>query len=346
MATNRRQTAAATARVTKSVQLPSDISLGAFLGADEQALLGLNSGLRSVIVDNYVDYFELTGTESGVEFAERAIEELFAVIRSGRETNKDFRLTSAGVGHVLNELRSPKQGEGTALVTPARRPVLGNFISPLCQAVLGKTVNQQRYLDTILHSTMVFAIGPAGSGKTYLAIARAVQALAAGKVSRIIITRPVVEAGEHLGFLPGTEKQKLDPYMQPIYDALEKMLLPGSLRRLMELGVIQLAPIAYMRGRTLDDAFIVLDEAQNTSAGQIKMVLTRLGPGATIVVTGDDTQVDLPHGVKSGLVVAREKLSLPGSPGGTVDPDIAICVFGPEDVVRHRLVKVVVSAFG
>ena len=184
---------------------------------------------------------------------------------------------------------------------------------------------------------MVFGIGPAGTGKTYLAVAKAVQALQNKQVNRIILTRPAVEAGEHLGFLPGTLNDKIDPYLRPLYDALHDMVDPDSIPRLLTAGTIEVAPLAYMRGRTLNDAFIILDEAQNTSMEQMKMFLTRLGFGSKIVVTGDITQVDLPGGTRSGLRVVQ----------GILDEveDIAFCHLTNHDVVRHKLVGRIVAAY-
>ena len=185
---------------------------------------------------------------------------------------------------------------------------------------------------------MVFGIGPAGTGKTYLAMAKAVQALQAKRVNRIILTRPAVEAGERLGFLPGTLTEKIDPYLRPLYDALHDMLDPDSIPRLMAAGTIEVAPLAYMRGRTLNDAFIILDEAQNTSAEQMKMFLTRLGFGSKIVVTGDVTQVDLPAGTTSGLRVVQDILD-------DLD-DVHFAMLTSHDVVRHPLVGRIVDAYG
>ena len=196
-------------------------------------------------------------------------------------------------------------------VMPPSRPsqVLGlNIISRRGRTIRPKTLNQKRYVDAIDEHTIVFGIGPAGTGKTYLAMAKAVQSLQAKQVTRIILTRPAVEAGERLGFLPGTLSDKIDPYLRPLYDALHDMLDPESIPRLMAAGTIEVAPLAYMRGRTLNDAFIILDEAQNTTPEQMKMFLTRLGFGSKIVVTGDVTQVDLPGGQRSGLQVVREIL--------------------------------------
>jgi phosphate starvation-inducible PhoH-like protein len=194
-----------------------------------------------------------------------------------------------------------------------------------------------RYLEAMERCDMVFGIGPAGTGKTYLAVAQAVAALLNKQVSRIVLTRPAVEAGERLGFLPGTLQQKIDPYLRPLYDALHDMLDPESIPRLMAAGTIEVAPLAYMRGRTLNDAFIILDEAQNTTPEQMKMFLTRLGFGAKIVVTGDVTQVDLPGGTSSGLKVVRDILQ-------NVE-DVHFAELSSSDVVRHRLVAEIVDAY-
>ena len=197
--------------------------------------------------------------------------------------------------------------------------------------------NQKRLVEAFGASDLVFALGPAGSGKTYVAIALAVRALKQREVRRIILSRPAVEAGEKLGFLPGEMKDKLDPYLQPLYDALADMIPAAKLRELLETNVIQIAPLAYMRGRTLSDAVIILDEAQNTTGPQLKMFLTRLGMGARMIVTGDMTQVDLPRAVTSGLVEAQRVLR--GVPG------IRTVEFGREDIVRHRLVQRIVEAY-
>jgi phosphate starvation-inducible PhoH-like protein len=198
-------------------------------------------------------------------------------------------------------------------------------------------LNQKKYVEAIDNNTIVFGIGPAGTGKTYLAVAKAIQALQAKQVTRIVLTRPAVEAGEKLGFLPGTLSEKIDPYLRPLYDALHDMIDPDSIPRLITSGTIEIAPLAYMRGRTLNDAFIILDEAQNTSAAQMKMFLTRLGFGSTMVVTGDVTQVDLPSGTMSGLRVVSEILNAVG--------DVEFCRLTASDVVRHRLVGEIVSAY-
>jgi phosphate starvation-inducible PhoH-like protein len=213
-----------------------------------------------------------------------------------------------------------------------------NILSNRGRTIRPKTLNQKRYVDAIDQHTIVFGIGPAGTGKTYLAVAKAVQALQAKKVNRIVLTRPAVEAGERLGYLPGTLSEKIDPYLRPLYDALRDMLDPDSIPRLLTSGTIEVAPLAYMRGRTLNDAFVILDEAQNTSPDQMKMFLTRLGFGSTMVVTGDVTQVDLPGGTASGLKVVQ----------GILDDvrDVTFCHLNAHDVVRHSLVTDIVQAYG
>ncbi|WP_424991717.1 PhoH family protein [Nesterenkonia salmonea] len=217
------------------------------------------------------------------------------------------------------------------------RMMATNILSHRGRTIRPKTGNQQTYVETIDESTVIFGIGPAGTGKTYLAMAKAVQALQAKEIKRIILTRPAVEAGEKLGFLPGSLNDKIDPYLRPLYDALYDMIEPESIPQLMAAGTIEVAPLAYMRGRTLNDSFIILDEAQNTTAEQMKMFLTRLGFNSKIVVTGDITQVDLPRGTDSGL---RTVL-------GILDgvEDIAITRFGSQDVVRHELVGRIVDAY-
>ena len=212
-----------------------------------------------------------------------------------------------------------------------------NILSNRGKSIRPKTANQKSYVDAIDQSTITFGIGPAGTGKTYLAMAKAIQALQAKEVNRIILTRPAVEAGERLGFLPGTLQEKIDPYLRPLFDALHDMIDQESIPRLMQSGIIEIAPLAYMRGRTLNDAFVILDEAQNSSAEQMKMFLTRLGFGSKMVITGDITQVDLPHGTKSGLKVVREILD---SIDGITFMDLTA-----EDVVRNRLVGDIVNAY-
>jgi phosphate starvation-inducible PhoH-like protein len=212
-----------------------------------------------------------------------------------------------------------------------------NIVSNRGRTIRPKTANQKRYVDAIEDHTITFGIGPAGTGKTYLAMAMAVAALQAKKVNKIVLTRPAVEAGESLGFLPGTLSEKIDPYLRPLFDALHDMIDIESIPRLMQSGIIEVAPLAYMRGRTLNDAFVILDEAQNTTPEQMKMFLTRLGFGSKIVVTGDVTQIDLPNGQNSGLKVVRDILK-------DID-DIAFLELTAEDVVRLRLIGDIVKAY-
>jgi phosphate starvation-inducible PhoH-like protein len=266
----------------------------------------------------------LSGSPSDVAFAERVFTELVTLASRNQHIGPDtVRRTVA----MLSAGTAESPAEVLSLDILSRR---GRTIRP-------KTLNQKRYVDAIDAHTVVFCIGPAGTGKTYLAMAKAVQSLQAKHVTRIILTRPAVEAGERLGFLPGTLYEKIDPYLRPLYDALHDMVDPESIPRLMQAGTIEVAPLAYMRGRTLNDAFIILDEAQNTSPEQMKMFLTRLGFGSKIVVTGDITQVDLPGGQRSGLRVVREILD-------EVD-DVHFANLTSHDVVRHKLVGNIVDAY-
>ena len=239
-------------------------------------------------------------------------------------------------GYISSQVVDQCFAGGTALAeAPVDKDVIvygnnGNIIR-------ARTVNQQRLVQLYEHDDLLFAVGPAGSGKTYTAIALAVRALKERQVRRIILTRPAVEAGEKLGFLPGDMKEKLDPYLQPLYDALEEMIPPGKLRDYLETNIIQIAPLAFMRGRTLNDAVVILDEAQNTTTSQIKMFLTRMGTNTKMIVTGDRTQIDLPPSQRSGLVEATRILA--GVPG------IAFIELNQKDIVRHKLVTRIVEAY-
>lgn len=265
----------------------------------------------------------LSGASSEVARATDVITELITILRTGQG------LTSETVERVVQLADDP------AVV--ASEILTHNIVSSRGKTVRPKTLNQKRYVDAIDRHTVVFGIGPAGTGKTYLAMAKAVQALQAKEVSRIILTRPAIEAGERLGFLPGTLNDKIDPYLRPLYDALHDMVDAESVPKLLTSGTVEVAPLAYMRGRTLNDAFIILDEAQNTSMEQMKMFLTRLGFGSKVVVTGDITQIDLPGGVKSGLRGVQQVLD--GIDG------IAFCTLTSRDVVRHKLVGRIVAAY-
>jgi len=307
--------------------------------ADERSMIGL-LGSRDMILRRLEDQLAadihargnritLKGSAGDVAFAEKVIRELISLQESGSTLTEDAVDRTVG-------MLADSSAEGLAAESPSE--VLGfSIISRRGRTIRPKTLNQKRYVDAIDRHTVVFGIGPAGTGKTYLAMAKAVQALQAKQVNRIILTRPAVEAGERLGYLPGTLNEKIDPYLRPLYDALHDMLDPESIPRLMAAGTIEVAPLAYMRGRTLNDAFIILDEAQNTTPEQMKMFLTRLGFGSQIVVTGDVTQIDLPGGQRSGLNVVREIL--------TGVEDVTFPTLTSADVVRHRLVGEIVDAY-
>ena len=274
----------------------------------------------------------LTGTSADVAFAERVFAELITLASRGQQLGPDtVRRTVAMLSEERTGRSSARAGESPAEVLSL------DILSRRGRTIRPKTLNQKRYVDAIDKNTIVFGIGPAGTGKTYLAMAKAVQALQSKQANRIILTRPAVEAGERLGFLPGTLYEKIDPYLRPLYDALHDMIDPESIPKLMAAGTIEVAPLAYMRGRTLNDAFIILDEAQNTTPEQMKMFLTRLGFGSQIVVTGDTTQIDLPGGSRSGLLVVRDILD------GV--EDVHFSQLTSTDVVRHRLVSDIVDAY-
>ena len=264
----------------------------------------------------------IRGDEAEAERVGRLFEEMVALLEAGHVLDRD------GVGRSIQMLKADQRPTDvlTTEVLRGRKPVRP------------KTAGQKRYVDAVRNHTVTFGIGPAGTGKSYLAVALAVQALQAKEINRIILTRPAVEAGERLGFLPGDILAKVDPYLRPLYDALYDMLEPEVVSRLMERGTIEVAPLAFMRGRTLNDSFIILDEAQNTTPEQMKMFLTRLGFGSKIVVTGDVTQIDLPEGRgRSGLLAVRDILD------GI--PDLAFVELDAHDVVRHKIVQDIVNAY-
>jgi len=264
----------------------------------------------------------IEGDDSSVAEARAVVDELVDLVESGQEI---------GAGTVDTVLDALDQAEDV-------RSIFADVVwSHRGKKITPKTVTQKRYVDAIRRSTVTFSIGPAGTGKTYLAIALAVAALQERQVGRIILTRPAVEAGERLGFLPGDVLAKVDPYMRPLFDALYDMMDPEKLSAYMERGTVEVAPLAFMRGRTLNDSFIILDEAQNTSPEQMQMFLTRLGFGSKVVVTGDITQIDLPREQASGLIQVQDIL-------GSID-GIAFVRFGHEDVVRHKLVQRIVEAY-
>ncbi len=268
---------------------------------------------------------KISGSEENVNKAAQAIEALMKISNTGeRVTGQTIRyvtsMVSDGKGEQINELL----GDGICVTAT------GKIVRP-------RTVGQKKYIDGIKNNTIVMGIGPAGTGKTYLAVAMAAKAFKAHEVNKIILTRPAVEAGEKLGFLPGDLQDKVDPYLRPLYDALFEMFGAENFNKYMEKGIIEVAPLAYMRGRTLDDSFIILDEAQNTTHEQMKMFLTRLGFNSKIVITGDITQIDLPDQRKSGLIQAMNVLK-------GID-DISINRFTDKDVVRHKLVQDIILAY-
>jgi phosphate starvation-inducible PhoH-like protein len=317
------ETPAIPVRVSTTVIVPADQAMVTLLGSGDELLRVIE---KALISDIHVrgNEITITGGPADNAIAVRLFEELLELIRAGSHLSPDAVERTLGI---LTSDSGQRPAEVLSLNILSRR---GKNIRP-------KTVNQKRYVDAIDNHTIVFGIGPAGTGKTYLAVAKAVQALQAKQVNRIILTRPAVEAGERLGFLPGTLFDKIDPYLRPLLDALHDMIDPESIPRLLAAGTIEIAPLAYMRGRTLNDAFIILDEAQNTTAEQMKMFLTRLGFGSRVVVTGDVTQVDLPSSAQSGLRVVRDIL-------GDID-DVHFEQLTSADVVRHRLVGEIVDAY-
>lgn len=297
------------------------VALLDLLGSEDSLIRQLEKEIPGLKVQNRGHDFSLEGDQSAIETGQRVVLELAELIKQG--VSPDRKMVTESI-RMLDSDQIPSKVLGAGSIqTPAK-------------TVRAKTLGQKQYLQAIDDHTITFGIGPAGTGKTYLAVAKAVSALYRKQVSRIILTRPAVEAGERLGYLPGTLSEKIDPYLRPLFDALQEMLEPDTTAKLMESGVIEVAPLAYMRGRTLNDSFIILDEAQNTTAEQMKMFLTRLGFGSKMVVTGDVTQVDLPTG-KSGLDVATSILADVS--------DLHIAKLSSKDVVRHELVTRIVDAY-
>ena len=306
-----------------SVQISRGIE--SLFGTQDENIRLLESELqvRTRLFDDNI--FEIEGGEEDVRCATRILEDYVELVRSGHifangDLNSYMRVVT----------RDPAVSLRRLVESGKSRSFGKKVLAP-------KTVNQRRYVDAIEHHDLTFGIGPAGTGKTYLAVAMAVSAFLNKQVSRILLTRPAVEAGEHLGFLPGTLQEKIDPYLRPLYDALFDMIDSEKVEKLLERNTIEIAPLAFMRGRTLNDCFIILDEAQNTTMEQMKMILTRQGFNSKMVVTGDQTQIDLPSGKKSGLINAAEVLR--GVEG------IAFVNFDDKDVVRHPLVQRIVKAY-
>ena len=294
------------------------------IGANDANLRAIEAAFPSVNITVRGNEITLRGPHIDCIAIEKLFAEMLVVIRSGQVLAVDAVTRSISM---LEQEPAESPAEVLSL----------NIVSNRGRTIRPKTANQKKYVDAIDENTITFGIGPAGTGKTYLAMAKAVAALQAKKVNRIILTRPAVEAGEKLGFIPGTLSEKIDQFLRPLFDALHDMIDVDSIPRLMQTGVIEVAPLAYMRGRTLNDSFIILDEAQNTTPEQMKMFLTRLGFGSKMVITGDVTQVDLPNGVRSGLRIITDILQ------GV--EDISFMELTAEDVVRHRLIGDIVKAY-
>ncbi len=309
---------------TRTLEYENARAAQALYGNDFKLLKTLEESL-GVKVTTREGWIKLEGDKTQVEKAERVFAQLESARQRGVEIQRhefNYALNS------VNEAREDNLGDLVAnkIVTSARKP-----------PIVARTLGQRQYLDSILKNDVVFGIGPAGTGKTYLAVAMAVSALKKEQVDRIILTRPAVEAGEALGFLPGDLQQKITPYLRPLYDALHDMLEPEELERFVARETIEIAPLAYMRGRTLSNAFVILDEAQNTTREQMFMLLTRIGPRSKCVVTGDGTQIDLPPNKRSGLLEALQALKdVPG---------IGFAYFDARDVVRHELVRAIINAY-
>src|SRR5579862_273422 len=305
-----------------SVQISRGIE--SLFGTRDENIRLIEGGLKvsTHLVDSSL---EIEGEEANVARAAGILEEYVALVKEGHV------FSNGDLNSYLRVVTEDPEVGLRALVSSGRQRNFGKkLLAP-------KTVNQRRYLEAIERNDLVFGVGPAGTGKTYLAVAMAVSALIGKRVSRIILTRPAVEAGERLGFLPGTLQEKIDPYLRPLYDAMYEMLDVEKIEKYLERNVIEVAPLAFMRGRTLNDAFIIMDEAQNTTPEQMKMALTRQGFNSKMVVTGDVTQIDLPSGTRSGLIEAAEILR--GIDG------IQFVQFDDRDVVRHSLVQKIVKAY-
>ena len=309
-------------QVTETIEVQG-VSMVSLFGSEDRLLKALEANYADVEVHARGNRVSLSGPKVSVAGAASLVAELVELILGGQD------LAPEEVNRSAQMIKQDANAHPADVLSQSILSSRGKSIRP-------KTLGQKKYVDAIDENTIVFGIGPAGTGKTYLAMAKAVQALQRKEVSRIILTRPAVEAGERLGFLPGTLNDKIDPYLRPLFDALHEMLEPESIPKLMAAGTIEVAPLAYMRGRTLNDSFIILDEAQNTTPEQMKMFLTRLGFNSKMVVTGDITQIDLPTG-SSGLRTAVTVL-------GKVD-DMHFATMTSDDVVRHSLVARIVDAY-
>jgi len=301
-------------------------------GIDQRILFGQNDAFLRAIESRFLSKIVARGDKVIVEGPPADIERVFRLLGDlvTRIKQGDY-ITEQYLNYAIAMVKEDGYGPAEVISTETL------LTSALKKVIKPKTVGQTRYVEAIGRSDIVFSIGPAGTGKTYLAVAMAVAELKANRVTRLIFTRPAVEAGESLGFLPGDIRAKVDPYLRPIYDALYDMLQPDKIRKLLEIGVIEIAPLAFMRGRTLNEAFVVLDEAQNTTSAQMKMLLTRIGEKSKAVITGDITQIDLDDRRASGLV--RVQKILKGIPG------IEFIYLSEKDVVRHQLVQSIIKAY-
>jgi len=323
-------------QVEHKIVVPAAVQMVGLLGTADEFLRVIESAFTGTRIHVRGNEITVSGDPAELALVERLVDELILVLRTGQPLSPEAIERSVAM---LRAGGGKQEGPSSAAAgsgSPAD-VLTFNILSSRGRTIRPKTLNQKRYVDAIDKHTIVFGIGPAGTGKTYLAVAKAVQALQSKQVTRIILTRPAIEAGERLGFLPGTLYEKIDPYLRPLYDALHDMMDPDTIPRLMTAGTIEVAPLAYMRGRTLNDAFIILDEAQNTTPEQMKMFLTRLGFSSKMVVTGDITQTDLPSGSRSGLDEAQVVLD-------DID-DVAFLRLSSADVVRHRLVSEIVDAY-
>ncbi len=308
------------AETTRTVPLPLGVDPTEFLGPSDQVIRTIERGFPKVEVLVSDGYLLVRGPMAPTNLVAELLDELRLAAEGGGVVN------AAVVEHAIALLQEPAPTQGTS-----------ELITGKGHRVRAKTPGQQQYLDDLANFPIVFGIGPAGTGKTYLAMAQAVQALLSGTVKRIVLTRPAVEAGENLGFLPGSATEKIDPYLRPLFDALGDLLDEGALPQLMAAGAIEIAPLAYMRGRTLNDSYIILDEAQNTTPAQMKMFLTRLGFNSRMVVTGDDSQIDLPGRQQSGLVLVQKILEDLGH--------VKFSYLTSSDVVRNPLVAEIIDAY-
>ncbi len=310
--------------ISRQIEIPQTIDIALLFGNFDENVRLLEKAL-SVSVAARDNAIRVSGEEDNVDKAEQIINLLIQIITGGEIIDRQKLLYAVAMVQENGGIDIKMMGSDCIAVSAKGHPIRT------------KTLGQKKYIDAIDNSTIVFGIGPAGTGKTYLAVAKAVTALRSKEVNRIILTRPAVEAGEKLGFLPGDLQNKVDPYLRPLYDGMYEMLGSEGFLRYQEKGVIEVAPLAYMRGRTLDNAFIILDEAQNTTPEQMKMFLTRIGYGSKAIVTGDITQIDLPRDKRSGL---KETMKILRGIDG-----IAFCNFTEKDVVRHPLVQEIIKAY-